>query len=47
MATSATGEIGMRLYRGAAHGTNMFNDPFASNVTEVIVNWLDEHTGDQ
>jgi alpha-beta hydrolase superfamily lysophospholipase len=47
MATSATGEIGMRVYRGAAHGTNMFNDPFASNVTEVIVNWLDEHTGDQ
>jgi pimeloyl-ACP methyl ester carboxylesterase len=47
MATSATGEIGMRLYRGAAHGTNMFRDPLTATAPQVIINWLDEHTANQ
>ena len=42
MADDASGEIGLRIYRGRAHGTNMFsiND---YDVIPVVIDWLIEH----
>jgi alpha-beta hydrolase superfamily lysophospholipase len=43
MAADATGEIGLRLYTGSAHGTALFRER-AEAVNALIVAWLDEHT---
>lgn len=42
MTTSATGILGVRLYRGSLHGTMMFLTDAAS-ISGAIVSWLDEY----
>jgi pimeloyl-ACP methyl ester carboxylesterase len=43
MATNSRGEIGLRIYRDGAHGTNMFTADYQDRVITLIVNWLVEH----
>jgi pimeloyl-ACP methyl ester carboxylesterase len=43
MTSSFRGELGVRLYRGGAHGTDLFRAP-NERVLPVIVEWLVEHT---
>lgn len=47
MATAAQGEVGMRLYPGRAHGTNLLTSSDGERVIGMIVNWLDEHTSSE
>lgn len=42
--TSAKGEVGVRLYTGSVHGTEMFTPRIRERVINVIVSWLNEHT---
>ncbi|MDX1992346.1 MAG: alpha/beta fold hydrolase [bacterium] len=42
MLREARGEIGARIYAGAAHGTNLFRDD-PDRVARLIVDWLVEH----
>jgi pimeloyl-ACP methyl ester carboxylesterase len=49
MVSSASGDIGARIYAGTAHGTHLFEG--SGNMREglitVIISWLDEHTPDK
>lgn len=45
MASSAQGEIGMRIYTGRAHGTNLFRDK-GERINWLIIDWLVEHTAE-
>lgn len=44
MATEASGDIGLRMYRGRLHGTNMFRAE-EYDIVSVVISWLDEHLG--
>ncbi|MCB9452243.1 MAG: alpha/beta fold hydrolase [Anaerolineaceae bacterium] len=43
LAAGAAGEVGMRLYAGRAHGTQLFSDD-GERLTRTIIAWLDEYT---
>ena len=43
MAQAAPGEIGIRIYPGRSHGTNMFRD-LDESFMMMLIAWLDEHT---
>ncbi len=44
-AVSATGELGVQLYSGSLHGTNILNSKvFRERLTKMMINWLDDHT---
>jgi pimeloyl-ACP methyl ester carboxylesterase len=45
MASSATNDIGMRIYPGRAHGLELF-DTRNSSITSLILDWLAEHIED-
>jgi dienelactone hydrolase len=46
MVSSASGDIGARIYPGTAHGTHLFegSDKVREGLIATIINWLDEHT---
>ena len=46
MVSSASGDIGARIYPGTAHGTHLFegSDKMREGLIATIINWLDEHT---
>jgi len=44
LAMEAEGELGLQLYMGSAHGTNLLREPGAP-VIPVILNWLTTHLG--
>jgi pimeloyl-ACP methyl ester carboxylesterase len=44
LARLGTGEIGLRLYTGGEHGTELFGGDHAESITALILNWLNEHT---
>ncbi len=44
LATQASGELGLQLYSGRAHGTDLFREAGAP-VIPVILNWLAAHLG--
>lgn len=44
MFTSARGNVATRMYKGFAHGTELFRPEFPS-VSNLILNWLDEQNG--
>jgi acetyl esterase/lipase len=44
-AVTATGEIGIQLYSGSLHGTNILNSPvYKERLTNMMISWLDDHT---
>lgn len=43
LAANAAGEVGLRLYAGRAHGTQLFRDD-GERLTQTIIAWLDEYT---
>lgn len=44
-AVSATGELGVQLYSGSLHGTNILNSKlYRERLTKMMINWLDDHT---
>ncbi len=44
-AVTATGEIGIQLYSGSLHGTNILNSKvYKKRLTTMIINWLNDHT---
>lgn len=41
----ATGELGVQLYSGSLHGTNILNSKlYRERLTKMMINWLDDHT---
>lgn len=42
-AVNAVGEVGLRLYAGRAHGTQLFRDE-GERLAQTIIAWLDEYT---
>lgn len=45
MFMNANGDVSARIYRGAAHGTNLFRSDYDS-VSHLILSWLAEHLED-
>ncbi|HEX2908944.1 MAG TPA: alpha/beta fold hydrolase [Phototrophicaceae bacterium] len=44
MAAAAKGDIGLRLYPGASHGTSLLSSAkTATSLTTLILDWLNEH----
>ncbi len=43
LAANASGEVGLRLYAGRAHGTQLFRDD-GERLIQTIIAWLDEYT---
>ena len=43
LVADASGEVGMWLFPGRLHGTNLLNVPFGERVIGMIVTWLDTH----
>ena len=43
MANKTRGEIGVRLFRGDAHGTDMFGQDYGARVITLVIDWLLEH----
>lgn len=42
---TATGELGIQLYSGSLHGTNILNSPvYRERLTTMMINWLNDHT---
>ena len=46
MFMNSTGDVGARMYQGAAHGTNFFRTD-DERITHLILSWLSEHFAEE
>jgi len=44
MVSSATGDVGARIFKGNRHGTSLLLGDTSEATTTLILAWLDEHT---
>ena len=45
LALTATGELGVQLYSGSLHGTNILNSKaYKERLTTLMLDWLNDHT---